>query len=557
MKDYETMNTQFHTDVTPVITQTGIHISHNDADGAGAVVVSNYMLNGITWVNYFNTLGTQDEVVMRYLDKILSTGTIPMCFFITDLGISQETMNRWVAVYEMICDTVGYVFWAGWDHHATNTVTSDIFTVFADKLIPDFSPIESQFKAAKSNTHDINRLYIPFTTNIRSCPSEEYTIQKHTKCYIPVNIPSVKQPVSATYMIYADLVNLLLLGSHVIQTPWDAVGKGKMALPETASRFLRKDATIKDVSKEFVAMVMEISRYDTWTWKTYPMTTALDESSVLTDNTGNIIDYETESIIRKTIANPHEDRWALLTNLYGPHMAFDLFLTAISDHDPSTDINRAFASYNLVKTYLGLKEKEAKAISRMEYNVRFTIIHGIYLTAVLIGDDEYISGYGEHIRDKMPWVDLVMIINPRSWSVSFRSDNTKSIDCGMLAKRYGQYDSHTGGGHPGAAGMRYHKDAAFEYMDDVLRVYFSSTSMNAVSLYNAIRAAVVSSEKDPHNDRYMYIKHDPFDTIEECFDSLENDATAVFYLADIFQSHVSDLADLAYDIVKQYCIYAD
>lgn len=383
----------------------GIHISHNDADGVGAAVVSNYLLPNVTWDNRFCKIGDQDDIINGILDDIANgLREFPTFFFITDISISEETLEKFTKLYK---ESIGEAFWHGWDHHKTNPINSPFFTVESGLITPKFLQ-----EIQNSDIMSITGLGINISDDAE-------------KLLLP-------QPVSATYLIYDSLVSMVL----------NDLPDNTDTETERAYKLLKKYMLQPEkMSAEFVLMVIAICRYDTWTWK---------------DTTyGN---------------SNGEDFWDILCDFSTPEFAFDLYMKLV-DITSGTFLNDWGMAYHIVNA---AHQAESRALQSVKYRIRLTTVAGQYVTATFIGDDQYHNVYAEYIRDNMPYVDLIMILDPRTTSISFRSGSMKSVDCSVVARRlfYSKYKI-AGGGHPGASGIKFPPEKLGAYYAAMGRYFYN------------------------------------------------------------------------------------
>lgn len=216
-----------------------------------------------------------------------------------------------------------------------------------------------------------------------------------------------------------DGIELLLVDHHISNTlyekyDWIHVDPSHSAcynlLQLLDAKYLLKDNL--EYYDELFNIINDISRYDTWQWKTNPK-------------------------------NYDEDKYAIVCNTLGNKMATDVLDTVIRKSTGYETLNLLIDGLVYIN-----KENRDKAIKSLIDNsdekLRIVNRGGRTLGIIILGD-KYVNDLMEAVYTNFPFIDIVVGIDPVNQKLSFRT-NKDNIDVSDFARKQG------GGGHRTAGG---------------------------------------------------------------------------------------------------------
>lgn len=159
-------------------------------------------------------------------------------------------------------------------------------------------------------------------------------------------------------------------------------------------------------------VVNDISRYDTWQWKTDPKF------------------Y-------------NEDKYAIICNLFGNQLSVDLLTQLIEKGCYYKELDEFLNK--IIKRYKENRDNAIKSlIDNSDDKLRIVNRGGRTLGIIMLGD-KYVNDLMEAVYTNFPFIDIVVGIDPVHQKLSFRT-NKDNIDVSDFARKQG------GGGHRTAGG---------------------------------------------------------------------------------------------------------
>ena len=201
--------------------------------------------------------------------------------------------------------------------------------------------------------------------------------------------------------------------------------KDEHGVPMSACKFMLNYVLSGEIAPEYVnilkIVIEKISRYDTWEWKRNP---------------SKEMDEEWFNIMIKEFGLENA-----ISEVYNSITPTDLVLSG-------TVVSR-------INSYI---ERRAKAIEKVLQKVALMEYHE-YTIGMIIPDDKYFNESMEAVYLAFPIVDIVFGLEPRTRSISFRS-NREDLHLGRFAKMFG------GGGHPQASGAKPDISTFISFLND-------------------------------------------------------------------------------------------
>lgn len=193
------------------------------------------------------------------------------------------------------------------------------------------------------------------------------------------------------------------------------------------------------VSSKFEYLIDMISRYDTWTWKNYPL-----------------IDYYKN----KYYDGYDEDVIAEISRFLGIDKTYNVLLS----HYKKMFVTHILPN-NFKFLYYTLLNKRDKSI---ECNMKYVKLVNNFdnsgkTVAIYVSSNDFSNAIANHVYSNYPDIDYVTILYVESNRIGFRSAEDKD-DVSVLAKQY------NGGGHPHASGATVSDDV----MLNLLHMYYKS-----------------------------------------------------------------------------------
>lgn len=187
----------------------------------------------------------------------------------------------------------------------------------------------------------------------------------------------------------------------------------------------------------FERYIDDISRYDTWLWKTTPKDIPTEnETTVIINAVGGI-----------------ENAYKIINRIVLIDRIDMLSLSSLPEV-------QAVISASEMKKQSYIKKYTNSTVYSMGYNLEFnTPEYATAYFALVILPEEFGNDIMENIyTNSERHIDVVVGIYPSSKTLSFRKGPHSKIDLSVLAKRYG------GGGHDSAAGAKLNTDQFIEIL---------------------------------------------------------------------------------------------
>ena len=364
----------------------GIHITHNDSDAIGCALVASQLLSNMKFEDntHFCTATGASQVLNEILDNIeVEQKKFPGIIIISDLSIDEPTCLR----LEDIHEKYGTVL-IGVDHHASNNLNEK----------------HKWFQVASSK-------------NMYGDP----TLQEMCK-------PSA----------------CLSIFSIILMVHWCEINNA-----EIGSMMTNKTLSFMKSPKFHIIhnLMLSISRYDTWAWKTFG-------KDIILGSTEDGIEIRDDII-------------QILCRFFSPQTLYQKLNSTMNEYnfenDPQNlcldihDIYKWLPSYMKI-IYGTIKEKESESLKNIISRAKIREIRlmdgSIYKTAMIISTDDFSNAQAEYLYNQSDEIDISCVIYPSTNSISYRTKKP-NIDVSALAKQQG------GGGHRTAAGVKFNLDEDF------------------------------------------------------------------------------------------------
>lgn len=373
-----------------------LHITHNDSDALGCALVIEYYKKQMNYMHDNQNSCPFSRIIRHHFNTVHSSKQtlellIDVLRIIRHSNVSDESViidTEKLSNFKQI--TVGY----NYNDHGMICIPGIIFItdLAVDSYILDLLDDIAKY-------FDIELLYVDHhASNLENH-------KRHLWCHVKSN---------------------------------DANNNPRSACKYLSDIILNKNLTTEVIHNynAFDKLITDISRYDTWLWKTEPAENNENWTTILINSYGDISEAFTEInhelLIKENIVNNLCD--------------IDKFNTLISINEVKKN--------QYIKKYLN------NTVYDMGYNLGFnkpeyaTAFCAMVILPENFGNDimEYI--YSNSERN----IDIVIGIYPTSCTLSFRKGYNSKIDLSKFAANYG------GGGHAAAAGAKLDTESFIKFL---------------------------------------------------------------------------------------------